>query len=53
MGYFIFVLGIGVGTSGYFLYDKYFSAVYTLGKALYEKAEGNTIKALQHIEKLV
>ena len=46
-------IGIVVGAGGYYLYDRFFSKVYSLGKSAYDRARGDVEKARMHIAKLV
>lgn len=47
------VIGIAIGTGGYWVYDNYISKAKYLGEQLLAKAEGDFSKALDHIKKLV
>lgn len=45
-------IGVVVGAGGYWLYDRWLSKTYALGKALYQKVDGDVTKAWDHIRKL-
>lgn len=53
MIWFIYALGVATGAGGYYLYDRFFSTVKQLGKALLNRAGGDASAAWAHVRKLV
>lgn len=49
MFWFGFMLGLLGGGGGYWLYDRYFSRVYSLGKNLLQRTNGDIAAAKAHI----